>query len=98
MYESQIEESTQMVGTIMTGIIVFIFIWIIAIIAGIILWVFGTQKRSIPMAIIGSFLCLSVIGLLISVIQVMNWKKEAEAMQSWKPPEENQEDNSNRIN
>ena len=53
--------------------IALLLIWLICLVLGIVLWVQGSKKRSKGMVIVGGFLCLGIIGLIITIIVTSNW-------------------------
>ena len=64
-----------MEGALLAVILFVLLVWIGSIIAGIILWVKGNEKRSKGMVIGGSFLCLGIIGLIITLITTSEWDR-----------------------
>ena len=66
---------------------------IIFLVLGIVLWVIGIKNQSIAMTIIGAFLCLNFLGVIIAVVQVSHWERGPRNNSTWKPPEENKDQN-----
>lgn len=71
----------------------FFVLWI----AGIVLWVVGSNKKSRVMVFIGAFLTFSLIGVIIAYFQTNGWEKDAHGS-IHKGVKEHNELNSQKVN
>ena len=78
---------------ITTLFIAWVVMSMIFLVLGIVLWVIGVKNQSIAMTIIGAFLCLNFLGLIIAVIQVSHWDRVPRNNSTWRPPEQNNNQN-----